>query len=334
MKILFERLIVAISTSLLLTVLSCDFLGGGDWPFGWVKSESNPVLPSGQPGEGYRWKQDPAVLYEDGVYKMWFTGCDDDGLSRIYYATSPDGVNWTVTEDAVLEVGAGESWDKSGLKAPTVVKVDGVYHMYFAGHYQPDTIYLLGHATSADGVNWNKDPVNPILSPGQEGECDYYGLSDPTVLYEDGLFKLWYQAESIDEQGYLRLQLALATSSDGSLFSKHPQNPLFAVDEGVGCGGPNVIITEGKYWLFFAEYANGFPYLVGPISVASSSDGVDWALEKRNVLEMGYFGDFDENGVSAPTVVNAGGFWMMWYNGSRYDYAQEDFLYGIGLATR
>lgn len=335
MRFIFFRAFVLSVIIVLFSALSCDFLGGGDWPYGWVKSSSNPVLPSGLPGEDTRWKQDPAVVYEEGVYKMWFSATAAGENSRIYYATSTDdGVSWTVSADPALGLGVTGSWDGKDVMSPTVVKVDGVYHMYYAGCSKLSGVYVLGHALSEDGINWTRDPANPILIYGDEGECDYYGLSNPTVLYEDGMFKLWYQAEGISSQDYLRLQLAYATSPDGTDFTKHPGNPLLAVDDTTGVASPCVVFAEGRYWVFFAEYPDGFPHQVGPISVASSSDGVDWAISERNVLEGGYAGDFDENGVHSPSLISADGTWMMWYSGMRYDYSTQKSYYGIGLATR
>ncbi|TLZ95369.1 MAG: hypothetical protein E6J95_02655, partial [Methanobacteriota archaeon] len=43
-------------------------------PSPWVKHSLNPILG---PGSGWEadWVDSPSVLYEGGVYKMWYQGC-------------------------------------------------------------------------------------------------------------------------------------------------------------------------------------------------------------------------------------------------------------------
>ena len=50
----------------------------------------------------------------------------------------------------------------------------------------------IGHATSHDGLSWAKDPAGPVIPKGAPGDWDEDGTWDPFVIYEDGLFKMWY----------------------------------------------------------------------------------------------------------------------------------------------
>jgi predicted GH43/DUF377 family glycosyl hydrolase len=337
MRIIIAFLIIAS----LPVVISCDFLGGGGWPYGWVKSKPNPVLSYGQPQEPTRIKEDPCVLYEDGVYKMWFSASAEGAQRKIYYAISVDGINWTVQDEPALDLGGNNQWDDEDVITPFVIKVNGIYHMYYAGrsedddpYYRPGSTFEIGHATSDDGLDWHKDPHNPVISLGDEGSYDGMGLSSPTVLYENGVFKLWYSAISWTEENYQRLQLAYASSSDGTHFTRSSENPLLSVDAEIGVASPGVVFTEGKYYAFFTEYPNGFPYQIGPVSVASSPNGLDWTIMASGILSRGYSGDFDETGVYSPCLLQNGSSWMMWYGGIRYDYASGEYQFGIGLATR
>jgi hypothetical protein len=81
-----------------------------------------------------------------------------------------------------------------------VVKVDGVYHMYYeawgvldeqGGHNAIETLQI-GHAVSLDGVHWCKDPANPVLRGGSDGDWTQHGVWDPFVIHEDGRFKRWF----------------------------------------------------------------------------------------------------------------------------------------------
>ena len=105
----------------------------------------------------------------------------------------------------------------------TVALVEGVYHMYYEAWGRPEanvegvnySTLQIGHATSLDGVHWQKDPANPVLPNGATGEWDAKGTWDPFVIHEDGRFKLWYGGgiHPACNWGY-------AESSDGQRFEK------------------------------------------------------------------------------------------------------------------
>jgi len=59
----------------------------------WTKYPANPVLTPGPDWYDLRHAGDPWIIFDDSLYKMWYTA-----LNRTYviaYATSTDGVHWT-----------------------------------------------------------------------------------------------------------------------------------------------------------------------------------------------------------------------------------------------
>ena len=134
---------------------------------------------------------------------------------------------WAVyTNNPVLRPGATGAWDAGALGSMTVLKVGGVFHMYYEawGAAQGSNRGLdyrtlqIGHATSRDGVHWTKDPANPVLPKGTGKDWDRDGTWDPFVLYEDGVFKMWHGG-GMDQHcdwGY-------AVSTDGVHFVKQGQ---------------------------------------------------------------------------------------------------------------
>ena len=105
----------------------------------------------------------------------------------------------------------------------TVLRVADLFHMYYeawgirgSGNIIADYDSLqIGHATSPDGVHWTKDPANPVLSRGSPGAWDHRGTWDPFVLYEEGVFKMWYGGGPDGDSGW-----GYAVSSDGTHFQK------------------------------------------------------------------------------------------------------------------
>ena len=79
----------------------------------WTKYADNPVLDLGPSGA---WDSDsvhnPDVHFDEGLFKMWYTGGRDASHLWIGYATSPDGIVWTKYEDnSVLSIGTDGEWD-------------------------------------------------------------------------------------------------------------------------------------------------------------------------------------------------------------------------------
>jgi predicted GH43/DUF377 family glycosyl hydrolase len=154
----------------------------------------DPVLVT---GSGSSWDnfsvQQPTVLFDGTTWHMWYTGINISGLAsrQIGYATSTDRINWTKHEsNPVLGSGPGGSWDEQWVCWQKVLFVDGMYHMWYTGGN--GTLTRIGHATSVDGVTWEKDPVNPVLTVGTSGSWDDLTVSTPTVSYDGHTFHMWY----------------------------------------------------------------------------------------------------------------------------------------------
>jgi len=128
----------------------------------WTKY-SAPVLFDGSDGS---WDDfvvyQPSVFFDGEAYHMWFGGHNGPTNRQIGYATSPDSINWTKHPgNPVLKPGDNGSWDDQWVDSPFVLKIDSVYHMWYSGY--DGAIMQSGHATSVDGINWEKDSLNPVF---------------------------------------------------------------------------------------------------------------------------------------------------------------------------
>ena len=160
----------------------------------WVKSAGNPVL---RPGDTGKWDDDyrgqVAVIYDAGLYKMWFTGARASGAWQTGYATSTDGINWQVyAGNPVLQAGPAGSWDEMEADGPTVIKDGALYKMWYHGCDAACTTYSIGYATSSDGITWNK-ASSPVLLP-TAGQWDQAGLLWPRVFKNGVTYELWYHS--------------------------------------------------------------------------------------------------------------------------------------------
>jgi hypothetical protein len=98
----------------------------------WEKHPENPILDLGEKGEwDYYWAYRPCVLYKDNTYHMWYSGYDLSTV-RIGYATSQDGISWEKNpQNPVLDLGEVGVWDDGHTGAPSVLYMDGKYHMWY-----------------------------------------------------------------------------------------------------------------------------------------------------------------------------------------------------------
>lgn len=139
----------------------------------------------------------PCVIKEGSTYKMWYARAYLVGtkvLYRIGYATSSNGLNWTVVagsgaNGSVIDIGASGNFDESMVFFPSVIKNGTQYQMWYAGY---DSVSALreGYATSSDGISWTK-----VTGNSTKGSClDSGGTSSVSLV--GSVYKMWYSSTS------------------------------------------------------------------------------------------------------------------------------------------
>jgi predicted GH43/DUF377 family glycosyl hydrolase len=152
---------------------------------------------------------------------MWYHGYSD--MSRIGYATSPNGLNWTKhSTNPVLDIGLGNAWDYHGVGHPSVIKDGDTYKMWYEGY--DGWYWRIGHASSPDGINWTRHPENPVLSEGVSGTWDDGGVNAPSVFKDGDVYYLLYVGK--DSGGTTRI--GYANSKDGIHWTKSSTNPYLS----------------------------------------------------------------------------------------------------------
>jgi len=159
----------------------------------WKKHPDNPVLKIGAAG---KWDDKhltaPFVMRDGGVFKMWYRGesAQFPGKGSTGYAESPDGINWERYSANPVFAPAASGWDSRSLTIYPIVKRDGKYEGWYGG--SDGSTSQIGYATSSDGINWQRYPNNPVLSPTRTNSWDGEQISSPFVLFETTVYKMWY----------------------------------------------------------------------------------------------------------------------------------------------
>jgi predicted GH43/DUF377 family glycosyl hydrolase len=242
-------------------------------PDGVSWSKKGSVLAPAPAGQWDDWFLDtPCVVIKDGKAYLYYFGDTDNapGGGAIGLAVSSDMITWTrVGAAPVLSPGTGEAWDSNWVESPSVRydEKSGLFHLWYTG-VDKSWIVRTGHATSADGISWKKDSANPVLRERNIGFTDLdvwdgsgAGVAASFVL--DGTFHLFYASQSANDTLAKKRnpQIGLATSADGSAFTRYSDLPVLtrpAVGSPVnGPYNPSVLYEEGV-WKVWYETAGGF----------------------------------------------------------------------------
>ncbi len=117
---------------------------------------------------GRPFTKDPAVVKFAGEYYMYYSlpGETAEGPWRIGIARSNDLENFAPVGHLTPEA----ECERNGLCAPGAIVLNGQVHMFYQtyGNGKRDAIC---HAWSDDGVNFTRDPSNPVFSPTGDWNC-------------------------------------------------------------------------------------------------------------------------------------------------------------------
>lgn len=207
----------------------------------------------------------PEILRLGDTFKMWFGGQGRDGHDRIHLAVSSDGLQWDQRGVVLEDPSANHCND------PSVVEVDGTLWMFYtrAGFGVTDEVAV---AISTDGASWKLRGT--ALSPGEPGSWDSLGVGRPSVLFFDGLFRMWYDGRKdlppsapdpdAPKSNTSQRHVGYATSHDGIRWERHGSEPVYHHD----AGGLHVVRIGGQF-VMLAEGRSG-------TEAAVSSDGLAW----------------------------------------------------------
>lgn len=205
--------------------------------FTWTEASEAPVLMSDEvPFTNLAALASSALVEEDGTWVLYFYTWNQSRPPEgvIGRATAEDPLGpWTLDPEPVLLRGGEEAWDSAHIGAPSVVRTDDGYVMYYEGN---DTINAaIGMATSEDGIHWTKydDPAtteapfaesDPILVSHVEG----YNFHQPRVeRTEEGYLMIFRFMPRPGTGPTGQMGLGIATSQDGSHWEVRSDEPFW-----------------------------------------------------------------------------------------------------------
>jgi hypothetical protein len=225
----------------------------------------------------------PEILFHDGLYRMWYGAQGRDGHDRILLAESPDGLVWE-TKGVALDHG-----DANHVNDPSVVKVGDTFFMYYT-RAPVDVRDEIALVTSKDGRLWQEQGT--VFRPGADGAWDSLLVGRPSVVHEDGRFRMWYDgrrdlpvgapAEGVPKSDRSVRAVGYAESIDGLTWTRSQAEPVFGED----AGGVHVA-RIGDTLVMTAESREGTRLATSPDGLAWQSQGL---LVDRSGADVDRFG--------------------------------------------
>jgi hypothetical protein len=169
----------------------------------------------------------PYVRYDTGLdrYIMLYGSMTNDVgdhtyRDRIYYAEHfGNGIGeegWMIKQPILMPEVDSRPGESGLIHDPAVILVNGVWHVYYTGaepcnDYDVMCVGNIFHASGPDLFHLEKRGMIGGIKP-----ADYaYGKGEPSILYEDRIFKLFY----FDSMGEFGASTYLAESADGHNFT-------------------------------------------------------------------------------------------------------------------
>ena len=172
-------------------------------------------------------------------------------------------------------------------------------------------------------LEYQDNPNNPIFNGSQT--WDDLAVINPTVLYEDGAYKMWFGGRNVG----LPIQIGYATSQDGIVWDEL-SDPVLTIGSAGDFDSQDikaicVLHDETEYKMYYtATNASAMPRL----GLATSPDGIAWTKYPQNpILELGEPGSWNESRSHNASVLKRDGLYYLWFTGRNVN-----FDIGMGLA--
>jgi hypothetical protein len=241
----------------------------------WAPASDNPVFVAGGAScWDSKIRERGWIMREGGCYHLWYTGYDGtrEGIKRLGYATSVDGLRWT---RSALNPLCPNRW----IEDMMVVKQCGTYYMFAEGAAD-------GHSelfTSTDRVNWKwQGPLIILLADGQHEAKKPCGT--PTVWIENCVWYLFYEWH---DRG---VWLARSCDPLSRIWTNIDDNPVLVPgpdeydEEQIAVN--QIVRYGGAYFAFYHGRGTEFPQ-VWNTHIARSTDLIHWEKYPGNPIIAG-----------------------------------------------
>ncbi len=270
-----------------------------------------------------------AIPLEGDIFRVLYCGRDERNRSSVGFVDidiSRRKVVYSHPEPIFVHGGPG-SFFSHGVSIGNSYACNGTQFILFMGwqirsgeHWRGD----IGRLALRNRKDLELTPDYPLLG---SDEADPVSLSYPWIIFDQGIFKMWYGSTVCWDAGNGEMIhiIKYATSADGVNWQKHGQAISYEVGVTQAFARPSVVAGNDGYHMWFS-YRDGMgtKYRIG---YAHSSDGLHWETElNRSGIDVSNSG-WDAEMIEYPFVFDHKEQRFMLYNGNGYGKT------GFGLAV-
>ena len=211
-------------------------------------SSPNPIISPSGTGAASAGTFNPAAVRHNGKTILLYREQDTAGTSRIGYASSSDGVHFTVRDQPVF-VPEAEYEKDGGVEDPRILKIAEIYYMTYTGYNKRDAQLCL--AVSKDLIHWER---KGILLPAYKGTWNIKWTKSGAIVPQkiNGKWWMYYLGTKADNRDYM----GLASSDDLRHWTDATKEPVLPLRPGVFDSrvmepGPPPIITDKGILLLY-----------------------------------------------------------------------------------
>jgi predicted GH43/DUF377 family glycosyl hydrolase len=230
-------------------------------------SSATPVISPSGSGAASAGTFNPAAVLVGSNTVLLYREQDAAGTSRIGYASSPDGIHFTLRPQPVLAPEADYEKD-GGVEDPRVLKIGDLFYMTYTGYNKRDAQLCM--ATSKDLIHWQR---KGILLPAYKGTWNTRWTKSGVIVPQkiNGKWWMYYLGTKPDKRDYM----GLAVSDDLLHWTDATKEPVLprrdgAFDSRVMEPGPPPILTDKGILLLYNGADDNLVYTTA------------WALFDRN----------------------------------------------------
>lgn len=293
------------------------------------------------------WKKQGLIFscdfYGTGYAQDAFIDIIDDKTWRIYYSARTKKV---VSLPHMIDVEAGNpmnilkiykeplfrpgrigTFDDSGITMTSIVNVNDNKYLYYCGWNKRVSVpYALSIGVAIlkkNGTSFEKMFEGPIMD---RTKYNPIAVSAPFVIYDEGLFKMWYISftEWKDYNGRKEpiFVIKYATSDDGIDWHTSPNICIDSSYDGESFARPWVLKDEGIYKMWFSPRGpvgyrekDGQHYM---LDYAESEDGENWERQPHKLNLTTSESGWDSEMIAYASVIKENGIYHMIYNGNYF----------------
>lgn len=271
----------------------------------------------------------PFAVSKHGHVLVYFSGRDEKGRSSVgtlKLEIEGEEFSTTLLDQQVLAPGDRGTFDESGISVGCVLNHKGKYYLYYLGWELGQTVPFKNTIGLAIGDSSSFTRVSKAPIFGRHHH-DPFTLSYPAVIYDQGVFRMWYGSHTIWKEGWQEMEhvIKYAESSDGINWNREGLVCIDLQQEGEwGISRPSVIKDSDCYRMWYSFVKKDQAYRIG---YAESADGLTWERKDYQVGLDVSPGEFDSDMLCYPNVFDYQGRRYLLYSGDGY--GKE----GLGIAV-